>query len=157
MSLQLETCKPFQIYLIMEIAVTLENIEQCAQYFWEHVPGRIFAFHGEMGVGKTTFIKALCAARGVTTHVSSPTFSLINEYSYREGKTLKHLFHIDLYRLKDEDEAINAGVEDCLYSGNICFVEWPQKAASLLAESRVDIYMQPVNNNTRLLKIDFPR
>ena len=141
----------------MEIAVTLENIEQCAQYFWEHVPGRIFAFHGEMGVGKTTFIKALCAARGVTTHVSSPTFSLINEYRYREGKTLKHLFHIDLYRLKDEDEAINPGVEDCLYSGNICFVEWPQKAASLLPESRVDIYMQPVNNNTRLLKIDFPR
>lgn len=141
----------------MEITVELENIQQCARYFWEHVQGRIFAFHGEMGVGKTTFIKALCAARGVTTHVSSPTFSLINEYSYYEGKALKHLFHIDLYRLKDEDEAINAGVEDCLYSGNICFVEWPQKAASLLPESRVDIYMQPVNNNTRLLKIDFPR
>jgi tRNA threonylcarbamoyladenosine biosynthesis protein TsaE len=141
----------------MEITVELENIQQCAQYFWEHVQGKIFAFHGEMGVGKTTFIKALCAARGVTTHVSSPTFSLINEYSYHEGKTLKHLFHIDLYRLKDEDEAISAGVEDCLYSGNICFVEWPQKAPSLLPESRVDIYMQPVNNNTRLLKIDFRR
>ncbi|WP_152269355.1 tRNA (adenosine(37)-N6)-threonylcarbamoyltransferase complex ATPase subunit type 1 TsaE [Agriterribacter humi] len=141
----------------MEIAVTLENIQQCAQYFWEHVRGRVFAFHGEMGVGKTTFIKALCAAKGVTAHVSSPTFSLINEYSYSEGNLLKHIFHIDLYRLKDEEEAVNAGIEDCLYSGNICFVEWPQKTPSLLPESRVDIYMHAVNNNTRLLKIDFHR
>ncbi|HRP55646.1 tRNA (adenosine(37)-N6)-threonylcarbamoyltransferase complex ATPase subunit type 1 TsaE [Agriterribacter sp.] len=141
----------------MEITVTLENIEQHARYFWEHVPGRVFAFHGAMGAGKTTFIKALCAARGVTDHVSSPTFSLINEYRYNEGGLLKHIFHIDLYRLKDEEEAISAGIEDCLYSGNVCFVEWPQKAASLLPESRVDIYVHPVNNNTRLLKIDFHR
>jgi tRNA threonylcarbamoyladenosine biosynthesis protein TsaE len=82
---------------------------------------------------------------------------LINEYSYSEGSLLKHIFHIDLYRLKDEEEAVNAGIEDCLYSGNICFVEWPQKTPSLLPESRVDIYMHAVNNNTRLLKIDFHR
>jgi len=141
----------------MELTVTLENIEQHARYFWKHVPGRIFAFHGGMGAGKTTFIKALCAAKGVTDHVSSPTFSLINEYSYSEGGLPKHIFHIDLYRLKDEEEAVNAGIEDCLFSGNVCFVEWPQKVAPLLPESRVDIYVHPVNNNTRLLKIDFHR
>lgn len=141
----------------MEIAVTLENIEQHARYFWEHVSGRVFAFHGGMGAGKTTFIKALCTVKGVTDHVSSPTFSLINEYSYSEEGLLKHIFHIDLYRLKDEEEAINAGIEDCLYSDNICFVEWPQKVPSLLPGSRADIYVHPVNNNTRLLKIDFHR
>lgn len=141
----------------MEITVTLENIQQCAQYFWEHVPGEIFAFHGDMGVGKTTFIKALCVARGVTEHVSSPTFSLINEYTYSEHGLRKYIFHIDLYRVKDEQEAADAGIEDCLYSGHICFVEWPQKIPSLLPESRVDVFIHPVNSDTRLLKIDFHR
>lgn len=141
----------------MEITVTLENIQQCAYYFWEQVQGRVFAFHGEMGAGKTTFIAALCAAKGVTGHVSSPTFSLINEYTYNDEGLPGRMFHIDLYRLKDEEEAILAGVEDCLYSGDICFVEWPEKIPSLLPENSVDIYLHPVNTNTRLLKIDFHR
>lgn len=143
----------------MEITITLDNLQQCAQYFWEQVPEEemLFAFHGEMGVGKTSFIAALCTARGVTGHVSSPTFSLINEYTYYEKDGQKRIFHIDLYRLKDEAEAVNAGIEDCLYSGNICFVEWPEKIPSLLPANRVDIYMHPVNTRTRLLKIDFRR
>ena len=141
----------------MEITVTLENIQQCAHKFWERVQGRVFAFHGEMGAGKTTFIVALCTAKGVTGHVSSPTFSLINEYTYKEEGVSKRIFHIDLYRLKDEEEAIHAGIEDCLYSGDICFVEWPEKIPSLLPENRVDIYLHPADTNTRLLKIDFRR
>ncbi|HRQ51245.1 MAG TPA: tRNA (adenosine(37)-N6)-threonylcarbamoyltransferase complex ATPase subunit type 1 TsaE [Agriterribacter sp.] len=143
----------------MEITVTLENIEPCARYFWERVlkHDRVFAFHGEMGSGKTTFIAALCAAKGVAGHVSSPTFSLINEYTYKEDGMPKRIFHIDLYRLKDEEEAINAGIEDCLFSGDICFVEWPEKIPSLLPENRVDVYLHPVNTHTRLLKIDFHR
>ncbi len=141
----------------MEIVVTLENMQQCAHYFWERVQGRVFAFHGEMGAGKTTFIAALCAAKGVAGHVSSPTFSLVNEYTYKENDMPKRIFHIDLYRLKDEEEAINAGIEDCLFSGDICFVEWPEKIPSLLPENRVDVYLHPVNTTTRLLKVDFHR
>lgn len=143
----------------MEITVTLEDLQQCAQYFWEQLSEeeKLFAFHGEMGMGKTSFIAALCAAKGVTGNVSSPTFSLINEYTYKEKDRVKSIFHIDLYRLKDEEEAVNAGIEDCLYSGNICFVEWPEKIPSLLPANRVDIHMHPVNNHTRLLKIAFHR
>ncbi|HEX5024811.1 MAG TPA: tRNA (adenosine(37)-N6)-threonylcarbamoyltransferase complex ATPase subunit type 1 TsaE [Agriterribacter sp.] len=137
--------------------VKLENIQQCARSFWQEVRGTVFAFHGEMGAGKTTFITALCAAKGVTSHISSPTFSLINEYTYTEDGVLSRIFHIDLYRLKDEEEAINAGIEDCFYSGNICFVEWPEKTPALLPENTVHIYIYPVNNHTRMLKIDFSR
>lgn len=151
--------EPVSDKLLMDITVTLDNLRQCAQYFWEQVPEeeRLFAFYGEMGVGKTSFIAALCAAKGVTGHVSSPTFSLINEYTYKEKDRVKRIFHIDLYRLKNEEEAVNAGIEDCLYSGYICFVEWPEKIPSLLPAHRVDICMHPVNKHTRLLKIDFHR
>lgn len=141
----------------MEIEVQLDNISEAANTFWEKVKGEVFAFHGNMGAGKTTFITALCVAKGVKTHISSPTFSLINEYRYTEGKTVKSIFHIDLYRLKDDQEAVNAGIEECLYSGNMCFVEWPEKAESVLPENTVHIYIQPVSENTRLLKIDFRR
>ncbi len=110
-----------------------------------------------MGAGKTTFITALCTAKGVTSHISSPTFSLINEYTYTEDGVLGRIFHIDLYRLKDEEEAVNAGIEDCFYSGNICFVEWPEKTPALLPENAVHVYMHPVNNHTRILKIEFSR
>lgn len=143
--------------MIMERSFTLDNIQQCATDFWEQAQGHIFAFHGEMGAGKTTFISALCAAKGITDQVSSPTFSLINEYIYHEGEVAKRIFHIDLYRLKDEEEAFHAGIDDCLYSGEICFVEWPEKIPSLLPEKRTDIFLYPVNNHIRLLKIDFKR
>lgn len=143
--------------LFMELEITLENIQQQARFFWEQVQGGVFAFHGEMGAGKTTFIAALCTIKGITDSVSSPTFSLINEYTYNEGGITKRIFHIDLYRLKDEEEAIQAGIEDCLYSGDICFVEWPEKIPSLLPENRTDIYLYAVDQDTRLLKIDFRR
>jgi tRNA threonylcarbamoyladenosine biosynthesis protein TsaE len=137
----------------MEIEVRLADIQQAAQLFWEKVTGNIFAFHGEMGAGKTTFITALCTVKGVTMHIGSPTFSLINEYTYMEDDRQKSFFHIDLYRLKDEEEAINAGIEDCLYSGNICFIEWPEKIPSILPGNTTHVYIQPINDYTRLLKI----
>ncbi len=87
-------------------------------------------------------------------HIGSPTFSLINEYRFVEGGITRSIFHIDLYRLKDEEEAMNAGVEDCLYSGNVCFVEWPEKAPSLLPDYTVHVYMYPVNDQLRRLKIE---
>lgn len=141
----------------MEFDVYLEKIDEAAATFWQHVKGRVFAFHGQMGAGKTTFISALCRAKGTRDHIGSPTFSLINEYVYTEEGKVKSIFHIDLYRLKDEEEALNAGVEDCFYSGNICFVEWPEKTPSILPEDTVHVYVYPVNDHIRRLKIEVGR
>ncbi|MBW7889800.1 MAG: tRNA (adenosine(37)-N6)-threonylcarbamoyltransferase complex ATPase subunit type 1 TsaE [Chitinophagaceae bacterium] len=139
----------------MEILVQLDQIDECARYFWRKVEGKVFAFYGKMGSGKTTFIRALCRAKGIEEQVSSPTFSLINEYTYKEEGINRRIFHIDLYRLRDEEEAIQAGVEDCLYSGDTCFVEWPDKIPSVLPQKRIDVHILPHSNYTRLLKIDF--
>ena len=106
-----------------------------------------------MGVGKTTFINALCDVKGVKDVVGSPTFSIINEYQYDSEETKRVLFHIDLYRLKDEEEAQKAGVADALYSGNICLVEWPDKAPGIFPENTIHIYIEFINDSTRRLKI----
>jgi len=138
----------------MEWTFTLENINTVAKEFWQTVKGKtVFAFHGQMGAGKTTFIHALCDEKKVKDVVGSPTFSIINEYEYDCDGTKRVLFHIDLYRLKDEEEAIRAGVEDCLYSGFICLVEWPEKAKGIFPENTVHIFLELVDNKTRRLKI----
>ncbi|TCZ74823.1 tRNA (adenosine(37)-N6)-threonylcarbamoyltransferase complex ATPase subunit type 1 TsaE [Flaviaesturariibacter aridisoli] len=120
----------------MTIDYRLDELPQLARRFWEAAgAARVFAFYGPMGAGKTTTIAALCAARGVASAVSSPTFSIINEYGYQEDGQPRRLYHMDLYRLRDADEAINAGVEDALESGALCFVEWPEKAPELLEDA----------------------
>jgi tRNA threonylcarbamoyladenosine biosynthesis protein TsaE len=138
----------------MEWIFKFSQIQQTAAQLWK-VAGtsRIFAFHGEMGAGKTTFIHALCEVRGVKDVVGSPTFSIINEYVYSDHGEEKRIFHIDLYRLKDEEEARQAGVEDCLYNGHICLVEWPEKAPSLFPPGTLHIYMEAVDEQTRRLQI----
>ena len=108
---------------------------------------RVFAFHGEMGAGKTTFIHALCELSGVTGAVGSPTFPIINEYESAGGP----IFHIDLYRLCDEAEVRNAGVEDCLYSGDRCFVEWPERAPAIFPDDTVHVYIEMKDSITRKL------
>jgi tRNA threonylcarbamoyladenosine biosynthesis protein TsaE len=134
----------------MELEFTLLNIDHAAATFWQHLADRtIFAFHGPLGAGKTTFIKQLCRQKAVTSMVSSPTFSIINEYAYPGGS----LYHIDLYRLKDEEEAMRAGVEDCLYSGKTCLVEWPERAPGLFPENTVSVYFGVVNPETRIISI----
>lgn len=139
----------------MELKFSLATINDKAKAFWNFVDdGRIFAFHGEMGSGKTTFIHALCDARGIKGPVTSPTFSIINEYSYKQDGSDKKLFHLDLYRLKDEEEAVRAGIEDCLYSDNICFVEWPEKAPGIFPPDTVHIYIQIIDSAERKLQID---
>ncbi|MEO6315658.1 MAG: tRNA (adenosine(37)-N6)-threonylcarbamoyltransferase complex ATPase subunit type 1 TsaE [Chitinophagaceae bacterium] len=112
--------------------------------------GRVFAFHGQMGAGKTTFIHALCAEMDVSGTVSSPTFSIINEYGYRGGL----VYHIDLYRLKDEEEALRAGVEDCLYSGNTCLVEWPERAPAIFPDDTIHVYLEAADEQTRLMRVE---
>jgi tRNA threonylcarbamoyladenosine biosynthesis protein TsaE len=135
----------------MDLNFELSDIDKAAQQLLQ-VGGskKVFAFNGEMGAGKTTFIHALCAALGVKGTVSSPTFSIINQYVTVDGKII---YHMDLYRLKDEQEALNAGVEDCLYSGNICLVEWPEKAPGIFPDDTLYITITTVGSNTR--KVSF--
>jgi tRNA threonylcarbamoyladenosine biosynthesis protein TsaE len=136
----------------MEVIFTLNEIEATAQKLLADTGEyKIFAFHGDMGAGKTTFIHALCESMAVTDVVSSPTFSIINQYTTKDGQTI---YHMDLYRIKDENEAINAGVEDCLYSGNICLVEWPDKAACILPDKTLHLYITSIAENARKLKIN---
>ena len=138
----------------MEWSFSLENINSVAKDFWKAVNGKtVFAFHGQMGAGKTTFIHALCDEKGVKDVVGSPTFSIINEYEYDCEGTRKVLFHIDLYRLKDEEEALRAGVEDALFSGYICLVEWPEKASQIFPDNKVDVFIEVVGDTTRRLII----
>ena len=138
----------------MELVFQLSAIEKVADAFWHAFPlQRIFAFHGNMGAGKTTFIHALCAARGVIDTVGSPTFSIINEYRYPGGK----IYHLDLYRLKDEEEALRAGVEDVLYSGDFCLVEWPDRAPGLFPPDAVHCWLEILDPETRKIAtgVDF--
>jgi tRNA threonylcarbamoyladenosine biosynthesis protein TsaE len=134
----------------MEMESKLDNLQQTARRFWQEVGAQtVFAFYGNMGAGKTTFIHALCQEKGVTDSIGSPTFSIINEYRYPGGS----IFHIDLYRLKDEEEAVRAGVEDCLYSGNICLVEWPSRAEGIFPENTLQVHIDLVDMKTRRITV----
>lgn len=133
---------------------TIDKINTVAKSFWTAAAGKtVFAFHGLMGAGKTTFIHALCDAKGIMDVVGSPTFSIINEYEYDCEGTKKPLFHLDLYRIKDEEEALQAGVEDALFSGFICLVEWPEKAAGLFPDNTLHAFIDVVDDKTRRLRI----
>ena len=136
----------------MEVIFKLKNIGDAAQKLLQQTAGRtVFALHGEMGAGKTTFVHAFCEALGVTGNVSSPTFSIINQYKTTEGKPI---YHMDLYRLKDDNEAVNAGVEDYLYSKNICLVEWPEKAPGIFPEDTLHLYIKAIGNDTREISFE---
>jgi tRNA threonylcarbamoyladenosine biosynthesis protein TsaE len=116
----------------MEWVYGLDELEQVAAQVWNACRQRkVWALEGSMGAGKTTFIVALCQYLQVTGKAGSPTYSLINEYRSSAGETF---YHMDLYRLRDEEEALAAGVEECLYSNCYCFVEWAGKAAGLLPD-----------------------
>lgn len=137
--------------------VSIDSLSSFAITFWHQVKeAKVFLFYGEMGAGKTTIIEALCAAKGVKERMGSPTFSIINQYGYIEEDEEKTILHIDLYRLKDEEEIIQAGVEDSIYSGAICFVEWPQKAPNLFENSAVKVFIEPVNESQRCIKLVLP-
>ena len=136
----------------MEVIFTLEQIREAAFLVKTAMAGQtVLALHGEMGAGKTTLIHALCEELGVQDHTSSPTFSIINQYL---TNTAAIIYHIDLYRLKDANEAISSGVEDCLYSGNTCLVEWPERAPEIFPGDTLHLHLIPVTANTRKLMIN---
>jgi len=111
---------------------------------------RIFLFYGSMGAGKTTFINEFCLALGVTEHTSSPTFSIVNEYSIPQGS----IYHFDFYRLKNEMEAFDMGYEEYFYSGDYCFVEWSEKIPNLIPLHYVKITIEVLENQHRLITIE---
>jgi tRNA threonylcarbamoyladenosine biosynthesis protein TsaE len=115
---------------------------------------KVFGFTGDLGAGKTTFIKAVCQVLGVKEPVTSPTYAIIQEYHSEKNSSI---YHMDLYRIKNTDEAIEAGVEDCLRSGNLCFVEWPEKAIVLLPPQTVYCTLQAVSDHTRKLIVQLPQ
>ncbi len=130
----------------------LSDIDTIAKKFVENMGNRkVFAFYGEMGAGKTTFIKAICGALGVTETITSPTFAIVNEYEKEDGDPI---FHFDFYRIKDIDEAYDFGYEDYFYSGNICFIEWPQLVEPLLPENVVKVQIEIEDNEQRTILVD---
>lgn len=115
----------------MNIIFSIDQLEEVAQQIIANNPKKVILFHGEMGVGKTTLIKQLCKTLGVTGATSSPTFSLVNEYEADDNQLV---YHFDFYRLNKEEEALDMGVDDYLYSGNWCFIEWAEKIPNLIPE-----------------------
>ena len=138
----------------MEWRFSLDNIHEVAKAFWAAAGDRkVIAFHGGMGSGKTTFIHALCDVKDVKDVVSSPTFPIINEYNYDCDGTKRIIFHIDMYRLRDAEEAMQAGVEECLNSGYCCLVEWPERAPSIFPAGTLHAFIRLVDDKFRLLEI----
>lgn len=133
----------------MEIVFELDEIEKTAKYFLQlNQKSKLFAFSGDLGAGKTTFINALCREMGVTETVTSPTYSIIQEYATEIGKVI---YHIDLYRVKDEQEAMDAGIEDCLNSDEICMVEWPERAPEIFPSETIFTRIETISANKRKL------
>lgn len=135
----------------MEIAInTLEHLSDAAKIFAEHIEqGRVYAFYGKMGAGKTTFIKAVCEALGVTDVVNSPTFAIVNEYDCEQFP----IYHFDFYRIKSVEEVYDLGYEDYFYGNGICLIEWPELVESLLPEDAIRVNITVNDDDSRLLTI----
>lgn len=134
----------------MKINFSLHQLEEVAQKILDEKPNKVILFHGEMGVGKTTLIKQLCRNLGVIDATSSPTFSLVNEY---ETTTNQLVYHFDFYRLNKETEALDMGIDDYLYSGNWCFIEWAEKIPNLIPESHSVITISLLEDGNRSLEL----
>ena len=132
----------------MEIKIkSLDNIREAAKAFLDGMgTGKVFAFYGKMGAGKTTFIKAICEELGVTDVITSPTFALVNEYTAADGSPI---YHFDFYRIKKLDEVYDMGYEEYFFSGNPCFIEWPEKIEPLLPDDTVCVTLTEQEDGTR--------
>lgn len=129
------------------------DLPQAARSFIAAMQDRtIFAFYGKMGVGKTTFIKALCEEMGIVDVVNSPTFAIVNEY--HNAAADRRIFHFDFYRIKRQEEVYDMGYEDYLYSGNVCLLEWPELIEQLLPEETVRVNLTENADGSRTLTMD---
>ena len=137
------------ILLLNEKNETVSTLELLS----EHEPHRVFAFDGVMGAGKTTFIKQMVKEMGSMDIVNSPTFAIVNVYDV-ELPHKGEVYHFDCYRLKDIREAMDFGAEEYLYSGDYCFIEWPEKIEALLPDDTVWVKIIPQENGERRLIID---
>ena len=134
----------------ISIKYQLEDIDAAAKQVVLAAAGqKVFLFRGQMGAGKTTLIKSLCKTLGSTDNISSPTFSLVNEYIIPQGK----IYHFDFYRLKSQTEALDMGCEEYFYSGNICLIEWPEMIPDLLPLHYAEINLTVTANNSREITI----
>jgi tRNA threonylcarbamoyladenosine biosynthesis protein TsaE len=136
--------------------IIIKNLDEIAkgakEFLFYFSYSKVVAFYGEMGAGKTTFIKALCAELGVTDTVNSPTFAIINEY-FTSKKEL--IYHVDLYRLRNLEELMDIGYEDYLQSGNYLFIEWPEKAREVLPSECINVHIIRNDDESRTLVIEF--
>lgn len=137
------------------MVITISSVEQIAEAAREFVDAMgentIFAFYGKMGVGKTTFIKAVCEELGVTDVINSPTFAIVNEYLDAHDCPI---YHFDFYRIKKEDEVLDIGFEDYVNSGNVCFMEWPELIGSYLPDETVKVYIEEREDGSRIVMMD---
>jgi len=134
----------------MEITFSLDEINTVARNIIEHNPRKIILFNGDMGVGKTTLIKSLAQNLGVNGTISSPTFSLVNEYEADGGHLI---YHFDVYRLKNESEAYDMGIDEYLYSGEWCFIEWAEKIPGLIPQEHSIITISLLPDGKRKLTL----
>lgn len=139
----------------MQRIFTEREIYDVAAWLWQHIQSySVIALHGQMGTGKTTLVRALCNHLGVQDAISSPTFSIINEYAFEQNGVLQTIYHIDLYRIKDEEEAVRTGVEDTLFSEAYSFVEWPEIAPEIFPENTLHVFISLAEDGKRSIKID---
>lgn len=132
----------------MEIQFSLDEIGSAASKLIEQNPQKVILFNGEMGAGKTTFIKSLAKKLGVNDTTGSPTFSLVNEYKTSDNEIV---YHFDVYRLKSENEAYDMGMDEYLYSGHWCFIEWAEKIPNLIPEEHSSVFIKVLPNGKRQL------
>ena len=136
----------------MEIKInSLADINEAAKQFIENMgDGKVFAFYGKMGAGKTTFIKAICEKLGVDDVITSPTFAIVNEY--QSATTGDSIYHFDFYRIKKLEEVYDMGYEDYFYSGSLCFLEWPELIDDLLPEDATKVTIEATDDGGRVVK-----
>ena len=136
----------------MEIKInSLADINEAAKQFIENMgDGKVFAFYGKMGAGKTTFIKAVCEELGVDDVITSPTFAIVNEY--QSATTGDSIYHFDFYRIKKLEEVYDMGYEDYFYSGSLCFLEWPELIDDWLPEDATKVTIEATEEGGRIVK-----